>query len=89
VDGLITAKADVNAAPAGSYGCTALQAAAEGGHLEVVDRLITANADVNAAPATRGGCTALQAAAERGHVEIVKRIEDEGERSQLRHHFWR
>ncbi|KAK5271140.1 hypothetical protein LTR40_014012, partial [Exophiala xenobiotica] len=55
-------------------GLTALQAAASGGHLEVVDRLLTAKADVNAAPAESGGRTSLQAAAEGGHLEVVDRL---------------
>jgi hypothetical protein len=46
--GLLTAKANVNAA------------AAEGGRLEVVERLLTAKADANAAAAEyNGGWTAL------------------------------
>src|SRR5437773_8990495 len=45
-----TSKADVNAEPAGSGGRTALQAASEGGHLEVVERLLASKADVNAGP---------------------------------------
>ena len=69
---LLDAKADVNAAAAAGYsGRTALQAAAEGGHLEVVQRLLDAKADVNAAAAGNGGRTALQAAAEGGHLEIT------------------
>ena len=54
-------------------GRTALQAAAEGGHLEVVDRLLAAKAEVNAA-AGYGGRTALQAAAGGGHLEVVDRL---------------
>jgi ankyrin repeat protein len=46
------------------HGRTALQAAAEGGHIDVVNRLLTAKAEVNAAAAGDGGRTALQAAAE-------------------------
>ncbi|KAF2725462.1 hypothetical protein K431DRAFT_215605 [Polychaeton citri CBS 116435] len=54
---------------------TALQAAAEGGHLEVVERLLAAKADANAPPpAGLGGRTALQAAAQGGHLEVVKRL---------------
>ncbi|KAH8592594.1 hypothetical protein B0O99DRAFT_743497 [Bisporella sp. PMI_857] len=51
-----------------------LQAAAKGGHLEVVERLLTAKADVNAAAANISGRTALQAAAEGGHLEVVERL---------------
>jgi hypothetical protein len=66
------AKADVNAA-AGWSGRTALQAAAEGGHLEVVEKLLEAKAYVNAA-AGWSGRTALQAAAEGGHLEVVEKL---------------
>jgi len=65
--------ADVNAAPASWCGRTALQAAAEGGHLAVVDRLLEKGADVNAEP-TAYGRTALQAAMEGGHHAVVKRL---------------
>ena len=51
----------------------ALQAAAGGGHLDVVERLLAARADVNAA-ATDGGWTALQAAAGGGHLKVVERL---------------
>jgi ankyrin repeat protein len=47
----LVAKADVDAGPADRDGRTALQAAAGGGHLDVVERLLAAKADVNAAPA--------------------------------------
>jgi ankyrin repeat protein len=43
---LVAAKADVNAASELVDGWTALQAAAGGGHLEVVERLLAARADV-------------------------------------------
>ena len=66
--------ADVNAF-AGDERCrTAIQAAAEGGHLEVVERLLQEKADVNAAAWANGGRTALQAAAEGGHLAVVKRL---------------
>jgi ankyrin repeat protein len=52
----------------------ALHAAAETGHLKVVERLLAANADVNAAG--YGGQTALQAAAENGHFGIVGRLKN-------------
>ncbi|XWX00732.1 hypothetical protein V2A60_008753 [Cordyceps javanica] len=68
------AKADVNAAAAKQYGRTALQAACEGGHLEVVERLLHAKADVNAPAAEYNGRTALQAACEKGHLEVVERL---------------
>jgi ankyrin repeat protein len=67
---LVTAGANVNAAVDRR---TALQAAAGGGHLEVVERLLAARADVNAPAAVRGR-TALQAAAGGGHLEVVERL---------------
>ena len=79
VERLLAAKADVNAPAAGNFGRTALQAAAGGGHLEVVERLLAAKADVNAPAASiRGGRTALQAAAGGGHLEVVERLMDAG-----------
>lgn len=54
-------------------GMTALQAAAEGGHLETVDLLLNKKGEVNA-PAGEYGRTALQAAAEGGHLDIVERL---------------
>ena len=68
---LVTAGANVNAAVDDR---TALQAAAEGGHLEVAERLLAATADVNAPAAEYSGRTALQAAAEGGHLEVVERL---------------
>ena len=50
------------------------KAAAEGGHLEVVDRLLVAEADVNAAAAEYCGLAALQAAEKGGHLEVVDRL---------------
>jgi ankyrin repeat protein len=70
---LITVGANVNA-PAANGGRTALQAAAGGGHIEVVERLLAAKADVNAQAATYGGRTALQAAAGGGHLEVMERL---------------
>jgi hypothetical protein len=52
----------------------ALQAAAGGGHLDVVERLLAAEADVNAAATARYGRTALQAAAEGGHLNVMERL---------------
>ena len=68
---LLAANADVNATAADDYnGRTALQAAAGGGYLEVVERLLAADANVNAAAAAGGyGRTALQAAA--GHEAVM------------------
>jgi ankyrin repeat protein len=51
---------------------TALQAAAENGHVEVVRLLLFSGADINAAPTNYRGRTALQAAAGRGHTYIVE-----------------
>ena len=55
------------AAARGDYG-TALQAASDGRHDQIVQRLLEKGADVNA----QGGryCTALQAASVRGHDQI-------------------
>jgi ankyrin repeat protein len=55
-------------------GRTALQAAAERGHLVVVERLILEKADVNAVPSSYSGRTALQAAAGGGHLAVVERL---------------
>jgi ankyrin repeat protein len=52
----------------------ALQAAAQGGHLDVVERLLATKANVNAPAADRSGRTALQAAAEGGHLDVVERL---------------
>ncbi|KAI9765585.1 MAG: hypothetical protein M1840_007274 [Geoglossum simile] len=53
----------------------ALQVAAGGGHLDVVERLLVAKADVNASAADGGfGRTALQAAAGGGHLDVVERL---------------
>ncbi|KNB06504.1 kinesin [Fusarium oxysporum f. sp. lycopersici 4287] len=77
VETLLTVGANVNTRendglPAGR---TALQAAAEGGHVDTVAKLLVANADVNAEGAVKyGGQTALQAAAGGGHVEIVNKL---------------
>jgi ankyrin repeat protein len=60
VEWLLQEKAGVNVVVEYS-GRKALQAAAEGGRLEVVERLLQEKADVNAAPADYGR-TALQAA---------------------------
>ncbi|KAI4210986.1 MAG: hypothetical protein LQ351_006213 [Letrouitia transgressa] len=49
-----------------------LRAAAEGGHLDVVERLLQAKAKVNASDIE--GRTALQLAAEGGHLDVVERL---------------
>lgn len=64
--------ANINAKPSEDSGRTALQAAAENGHLDIVALLLTNDADINAQPANRSGRTALQAAAESGHLEVSK-----------------
>ncbi|KAH7146763.1 ankyrin repeat-containing domain protein, partial [Dactylonectria estremocensis] len=69
-----SAGADVNVAAAGYDGRTALQAAAQGGHLEVVEKLLAVGADVNGAAARDVGQTALQAADGRGHLEVVENL---------------
>ncbi len=53
---------------------TALQAAAGGGHLGIVDKLLAAGSDVNFGSCIDNGRTALQAAADRGHLKIVKKL---------------
>ncbi|CAH0042172.1 unnamed protein product [Clonostachys rhizophaga] len=51
---------------------TALQAAAKGGHRDVVRLLLEHGAEPNARPASCDGLTALQAAAKYGHLHIVE-----------------
>lgn len=73
---LIHMGAEVNAPPAEESGRTALQAAAESGHEDIVKYLIDNGADINApmmetAGYDKPGRTAIQAAAENGHEEIV------------------
>lgn len=58
-------------------GRSALQAAAENNHLEIVKMLLTRGADVNV-PAPARGYTALQIACLRGHYELVKYLLDHG-----------
>ncbi|RYP33857.1 hypothetical protein DL767_004587 [Monosporascus sp. MG133] len=53
---------------------TALQLAAEIGHLKLVDILLDAGADVNTSPNSNGGATALQCAAIGGHLEVARRL---------------
>ncbi|KAF3291509.1 hypothetical protein TWF970_000722 [Orbilia oligospora] len=48
-------------------------AAAEGGHLDVVERLLDAKADINITVGYNGR-TALQAAAEGGHLDVVEKL---------------
>ncbi|KAJ5207765.1 hypothetical protein N7449_002144 [Penicillium cf. viridicatum] len=70
VEALLQAGANVNARVDNR---TALQGAAERGHLEVVEQLLKTKANVNAA-ASVDGRTALQAAAEGGHLGVVERL---------------
>lgn len=63
--------ANINAGPANESGRTALQAAAENGHLDLVKILVATGAAINAPHAPISGRTALQAAAESGHLDIV------------------
>lgn len=52
-------------------GRTPIQAAAEGGHEEVVELLLDLGANVNAPPSPNGGKTALQIACFHGFVNLV------------------
>ena len=79
VERLLRQNANVNAYAAQRRGRTALQAAAGGGHLAVVEKLLQHNAYVNAALA-ESGRTALQAAAEGGHQVVVERLRAAGAR---------
>lgn len=47
VERQLAAKADVNTSAAKSLGRTALQAALENGHMEVVERLLTAKSNIS------------------------------------------
>lgn len=70
----LAAKADANSPPCWDSSRTALQAAAESDHIEMLNRLIAAGADVNKPGKGVNGRTALQAAAESGHSETVNRL---------------
>jgi len=72
VERLLADKANVNSCR--FRGETALQAAAGGDHLHVVERLLAAGADVNALTFKYTGQTALQAAAGSGYLEVVERL---------------
>ena len=61
----------MNALHTENDGCTALQAAASGGHLIILNILLKAGTDSNTPPAKSGGRTALQAAAGGGrHIAL-------------------
>ena len=66
--------ADVNATAKKYVGLTALQAAAMGGDLQLVDKLITIKADINAEAYQYSGRTALQAAAQEEHSKVVGKL---------------
>lgn len=74
-------------APAGDspFGRTSLWAAAEGGHMAVVDRLLKAGVDVNASGNGQGD-TALSAAAAGGHAAVVERLLKAGARANNSRH---
>ena len=74
---LISLKADINV-PVGYNGRTGLQAAAEEGHVEIIEKLLAEGANINALAANHYGRTALQAATERGHMEVVEKLLAEG-----------
>jgi ankyrin repeat protein len=75
---LIEKGADVNAPASEDGGRTALQAAADGGHTDLVKMLIEEKgADTNAPASEYGGRTALQAAAGGGHTGLVKMLIEE------------
>lgn len=70
VNALLAAKADVNASPT-EHDQTALEAAAGGGHLEVVHALLAAGANIDA---EKSGRTALRAAQEGDHTGVVQAL---------------
>ena len=74
VEKLLSAGADVNAAPAPNTGRTALQAAVGSGQSEIVDVLLRAGAQVDAPAAVIEGLTAFQAAVLGGHANIIQQL---------------
>lgn len=71
--------ASIDLGPDFEHGRTAPQAAAGGGHLDVVKFLIEEyEANVNQAAGIKYGRTALQAAAECGNLDIIKLLLDNG-----------
>jgi serine/threonine-protein phosphatase 6 regulatory ankyrin repeat subunit B len=69
--GWFKTKADVNAKASSGY--TALMAASQNGHLEVVQALLAAKADANA-KSRDDGTTALIIASQKGHLKIVQAL---------------
>src|SRR5437762_1455359 len=72
---LLEGGADVNA-PRGEWYGTALQAASDQGHDQIVQRPLEKGADVNAPEGKYG--TALQMASYQGYDQIVQRLLKEG-----------
>lgn len=68
---LIEGGATVNNPGYGTFGRSALQAAAQEGGLDVVKVLLEAGADVNFPPSENSGVTALQAAAIGGFLDVA------------------
>lgn len=64
----------MNAGPALGSGRPALRAAAEKGHLEVIERLLKAKANVDAGAAEYDGVLALEAAVQNGYSQVTKRL---------------
>ncbi|KAI5812522.1 ankyrin repeat-containing domain protein [Pyronema omphalodes] len=58
----------------GERGMATLQAAAHGGHVQIVNRLLDEKAEVNPQPADYGGQTALQASSEGGYLDVMNRL---------------
>ncbi|KAL0633004.1 hypothetical protein Q9L58_008110 [Maublancomyces gigas] len=76
VEWLIQSGVNVNL-PA-SNGWTALQVAAENGHVQILEELILHGADINARPTSHLGRTALQAAIGGRHLAIVRSLIERG-----------
>jgi ankyrin repeat protein len=70
--------ADINAPTSKCHGRTALQAALEQGHIELIQLLLNGGADVNAPPSYIRGVTAIQATAIKGHITVVQLLLDYG-----------
>lgn len=58
--------------PCDKYGATALQFAAIGGYLGIVDLLLGRGADVDALPAKVEGRMAFEGAAEHGRIDVLQ-----------------